>query len=176
MYAEFDSQEESVSFRNRTITPQLHVFESVTVSPQEDVRISISHPMDTAWSTTVVRDNHNLKTYFQETSRQQADFHFKSRPSVTSQASVLIMDFPHRLHEGSNGEQEATMEQDDAKYLTCSSSSSSDSEPEGFFFGKPIPKPGSRCIAFTNMEQETFGKGMGWAARARANSKHCSIS
>ncbi|XP_039195977.1 prickle-like protein 4 isoform X2 [Crotalus tigris] len=175
-YAEFDSQEESVSFRNRTITPQLHVFESLTVSPQEDVRISISHPMDTAWSTTVVRDNHNLKTYFQETSRQQADFHFKSRPSVTSQASVLIMDFPDRMHEGSNGEQEATMEQDDAKYLTCSSSSSSDSEPEGFFFGKPIPKPGSRCIAFTNMEQETFGKGMGWAARARANSKHCSIS
>ncbi|KAM3840517.1 prickle-like protein 4 isoform 2-T2 [Vipera latastei] len=176
VYAEFDSQEESISFRNRTITPQLHVFESLTVSPQEDVRISISHPMDTAWSTTVVRDSHNLKTYFQETSQQQADFHFKSRPSVTSQASVLIMDFPDRMHEGSNGEQEATMEQDDAKYLTCSSSSSSDSEPEGFFFGKPIPKPGSRCVAFTNMEQETLGKGMGWAARARANSKHCSIS
>ncbi|XP_070797619.1 prickle-like protein 4 [Pituophis catenifer annectens] len=176
VYAEFNSQEESVSFRNRIITPQLHIFESLTVSPQEDVRISISHPMDTAWSTTVVRDNRNLETYFQETSQPQADFHFKSRHSVASQASVLIMDFPDRIHEGSTGEQEATVEQDDSKYLTCSSSSSSDSEPEGFFFGKPIPKPGYRCGTFANMEQETLGKGMGWAARARANSKHCSIS
>ncbi|XP_060545800.1 prickle-like protein 4 isoform X1 [Pantherophis guttatus] len=176
VYAEFNSQEESVSFRNRIITPQLHIFESLTVSPQEDVQISISHPMDTAWSTTVVRDNRNLETYFQETSQPQADFHFKSRHSVASQASVLIMDFPDRIHEGSTGEQEATVEQDDSKYLTCSSSSSSDSEPEGFFFGKPIPKPGSRCGTFANMEQETLGKGMGWAARARVNSKHCSIS
>lgn len=132
--------------------------------------------MDTTWSTTVVRDNHNLKTYFQGTSRPQADFHFKSRHSVASQASVLIMDFPDRIYEGSTGEQEVTVEDDDSKYLTCSSSSSSDSEPEGFFFGKPIPKPGSRYGAFANMEQKTLGKGMGWAARARANSKHCSIS
>ncbi|KAM6458100.1 prickle-like protein 4 isoform 2-T2 [Liasis olivaceus] len=174
----FGSQEEpSGTFRNRTITPQLHVFESLTDSPRGDVQPSISCHMDTAWSTVIVRDNHNLKTYFPETSQQQAgDFHFKRRPSVASQASVLIMDFPDRIHEGSTGEQEATMEQDDAKCLTCSSSSSSDSEPEGFFFGKPIPKPGSRCVAFSNMEQETLGKGMRWAARARANSKHCSIS
>ncbi|XP_025027759.1 prickle planar cell polarity protein 3-A isoform X4 [Python bivittatus] len=174
----FGSQEEpSVTYRNRTITPQLHVFESLTDSPRGDVQTSISCHMDTAWSTVIVRDNHNLKTYFPETSQQQAgDFHFKRRPSVASQASVLIMDFPDRIHEGSTGEQEATMEQDDAKCLTCSSSSSSDSEPEGFFFGKPIPKPGSRCVAFSNMEQETLGKGMRWAARARANSKHCSIS
>ncbi|XP_070601476.1 prickle-like protein 4 isoform X2 [Erythrolamprus reginae] len=179
VYAESDSQEESVPFKNRTIAPQLHVFESLTVSPQEDVRISIPHPTDTAWSTTVVRDNCNLKTYFPETSRPQADFHkqtSKSRHSVASQASAFITDFPDRIHEGSTGEQEATEELDGSKYLTCSSSSSSDSEPEGFFFGKPIPKPGSRCGAFTNMEQETLGKGMGWAARARGNSKHCSIS
>ncbi|NXR38740.1 PRIC2 protein, partial [Zosterops hypoxanthus] len=48
---------------------------------------------------------------------------------------------------------------------TCSSSSDSDSEEEGFFFGKPIPKPGMNSLG-----REPPERGRGRTA------KHCSVS
>lgn len=56
-------------------------------------------------------------------------------------------------------------EEDESWCPTCSSSSDSDSEEEGFFFGKPIPKPGMNSLG-----REPPGRG-----RART-AKHCSVS
>lgn len=56
-------------------------------------------------------------------------------------------------------------EEDDSWCPTCSSSSDSDSEQEGFFFGKPIPKPGMNSLG-----REPQGRGRGRTA------KHCSVS
>ncbi|RLV63937.1 hypothetical protein DV515_00017763 [Chloebia gouldiae] len=56
-------------------------------------------------------------------------------------------------------------EEDDSWCPTCSSSSDSDSEEEGFFFGKPIPKPGTNSLG-----REAPGRGRGRTA------KHCSVS
>ncbi|XP_005059338.1 PREDICTED: prickle-like protein 4 [Ficedula albicollis] len=56
-------------------------------------------------------------------------------------------------------------EEDDSWCPTCSSSSDSDSEEEGFFFGKPIPKPGMNSLG-----REPQGRGRGRTA------KHCSVS
>ncbi|XP_031988633.1 prickle-like protein 4 isoform X2 [Corvus moneduloides] len=56
-------------------------------------------------------------------------------------------------------------EEDDSWCPTCSSSSDSDSEEEGFFFGKPIPKPGMNSLG-----REPPGRGRGRTA------KHCSVS
>uniref|UniRef100_A0A8B9TMC9 Prickle-like protein 4 n=1 Tax=Anas platyrhynchos TaxID=8839 RepID=A0A8B9TMC9_ANAPL len=47
-------------------------------------------------------------------------------------------------------------EEDDSWCPTCSSSSDSDSEEEGFFFGKPIPKPG-----MSSLGREPPGSGRG---------------
>ncbi|XP_019369779.1 PREDICTED: prickle-like protein 4 [Gavialis gangeticus] len=65
-------------------------------------------------------------------------------------------------------------EDDDARCPTCSSSS--DSEQEGFFFGEPIPKPGTGRPATPSWEYSNLGAAAGTAARLRASSKHCSIS
>ncbi|XP_038018653.1 prickle-like protein 4 [Motacilla alba alba] len=56
-------------------------------------------------------------------------------------------------------------EEEDSWCPTCSSSSDSDSEEEGFFFGKPIPKPGMNSLG-----REPPGRGRGRTA------KHCSVS
>ncbi|NXD03673.1 PRIC2 protein, partial [Certhia familiaris] len=56
-------------------------------------------------------------------------------------------------------------EEDDSWCPTCSSSSDSDSEEEGFFFGKPIPKPGMNSLG-----REPPARGRGRTA------KHCSVS
>ncbi|XP_067387543.1 prickle-like protein 4 [Emydura macquarii macquarii] len=69
--------------------------------------------------------------------------------------------------------QEVT-EEEDSWCPTCSSSS--DSEQEGFFFGKPIPKAGASCPALPGREQHVLGGAAGRRARLRASSKHCSIS
>lgn len=60
-------------------------------------------------------------------------------------------------------------EEDDSWCPTCSSSS--DSEEEGFFFGKPIPKPG-----MSSLGREPLGKAGGRTAKPRGSSKHCSVS
>jgi len=62
-------------------------------------------------------------------------------------------------------------EEDDSWCPTCSSSSDSDSEEEGFFFGKPIPKPG-----MSSLGKEPLGKAGGRTAKPRGSSKHCSVS
>ncbi|XP_064327899.1 prickle-like protein 4 isoform X1 [Phalacrocorax carbo] len=62
-------------------------------------------------------------------------------------------------------------EEDDSWCPTCSSSSDSDSEEEGFFFGKPIPKPG-----MSSLHREPLGKARGRTAKPWASSKHCSVS
>lgn len=61
------------------------------------------------------------------------------------------------------------MEEDDSWCPTCSSSS--DSEEEGFFFGKPIPKPG-----MSSLGREPLGRARGRTAKPRGSSKHCSVS
>ncbi|XP_044871495.1 prickle-like protein 4 isoform X2 [Mauremys mutica] len=66
------------------------------------------------------------------------------------------------------------MEEEDSWCPTCSSSS--DSEQEGFFFGKPIPKAGP---ALPGREQSGPGRAAGRSkhlARLRGSHKHCSIS
>ncbi|XP_030417307.1 prickle-like protein 4 isoform X3 [Gopherus evgoodei] len=66
------------------------------------------------------------------------------------------------------------MEEEDSWCPTCSSSS--DSEPEGFFFGKPIPKA---VPALPSREQSGLGRAAGRSkhlARLRSSRKHCSIS
>uniref|UniRef100_A0A8C8B027 LIM zinc-binding domain-containing protein n=1 Tax=Otus sunia TaxID=257818 RepID=A0A8C8B027_9STRI len=62
-------------------------------------------------------------------------------------------------------------EEDDSWCPTCSSSSDSDSEEEGFFFGKPIPKPG-----MSSLGREPLGRARGTTAKQRGSSKHCSVS
>ncbi|GAB0200121.1 prickle-like protein 4 [Grus japonensis] len=62
-------------------------------------------------------------------------------------------------------------EEDDSWCPTCSSSSDSDSEEEGFFFGKPIPKPG-----MSSLGREPLGRAGGRTAKPRGSSKHCSVS
>ncbi|XP_053943808.1 prickle-like protein 4 isoform X2 [Cuculus canorus] len=62
-------------------------------------------------------------------------------------------------------------EEDDSWCPTCSSSSDSDSEEEGFFFGKPIPKPG-----MSSLGREPLGKAGSKMAKPRGSSKHCSVS
>ncbi|NXX62592.1 PRIC1 protein, partial [Scopus umbretta] len=61
------------------------------------------------------------------------------------------------------------MEEDDSWCPTCSSSS--DSEEEGFFFGKPIPKPG-----MSSLGREPLGRAGERTAKPRGSSKHCSVS
>uniref|UniRef100_A0A8C8RMY8 Prickle-like protein 4 n=1 Tax=Pelusios castaneus TaxID=367368 RepID=A0A8C8RMY8_9SAUR len=65
-------------------------------------------------------------------------------------------------------------EEEDSSCPTCSSSS--DSEQEGFFFGKPIPKAGAGCPALSGREQHALGGAAGKRARLQASSKHCSVS
>ncbi|XP_024059889.1 prickle-like protein 1-B isoform X2 [Terrapene carolina triunguis] len=68
------------------------------------------------------------------------------------------------------------MEEEDSWCPTCSSSSDSDSEQEGFFFGKPIPKAGP---ALPGRERSGLGRAAGRSkhlARLRGSRKHCSIS
>uniref|UniRef100_A0A8C3J8A8 Prickle-like protein 4 n=1 Tax=Calidris pygmaea TaxID=425635 RepID=A0A8C3J8A8_9CHAR len=60
-------------------------------------------------------------------------------------------------------------EEDDSWCPTCSSSS--DSEEEGFFFGKPIPKPG-----MSSLGREPLGRAGSRTVKPRGNSKHCSVS
>ncbi|XP_074833783.1 prickle-like protein 4 isoform X2 [Carettochelys insculpta] len=60
-------------------------------------------------------------------------------------------------------------EEGDCWCPTCSSSSDSDSEQEGFFLGRPIPRVGAACPALP-------GSAVGRRARLRGSSKHCSIS
>uniref|UniRef100_A0A8B9VT97 Prickle planar cell polarity protein 4 n=1 Tax=Anas zonorhyncha TaxID=75864 RepID=A0A8B9VT97_9AVES len=62
-------------------------------------------------------------------------------------------------------------EEDDSWCPTCSSSSDSDSEEEGFFFGKPIPKPG-----MSSLGREPPERARGRTAKPRGSSKHCSVS
>lgn len=62
-------------------------------------------------------------------------------------------------------------EEDDSWCPTCSSSSDTDSEEEGFFFGKPIPKPG-----MSSLGREPPGRAGGRTAKPRGSSKHCSVS
>lgn len=65
------------------------------------------------------------------------------------------------------------MEEDDSWCPTCSSSSDSDSEEEGFFFGKPIPKPGMSSVGRDPQRLERAECRM---AKLRGSSKHCSVS
>ncbi|XP_031461695.1 prickle-like protein 4 isoform X1 [Phasianus colchicus] len=65
------------------------------------------------------------------------------------------------------------MEEDDSWCPTCSSSSDSDSEEEGFFFGKPIPKPGMNSVGREPQRLEQAGCRK---AKLRGSSKHCSVS
>lgn len=67
-------------------------------------------------------------------------------------------------------------EEEDSWCPTCSSSSDSDSEQEGFFFGKPIPQVGAGCPALPVRERSSFGRAAGRRAKLRGRSKHCSIS
>lgn len=62
-------------------------------------------------------------------------------------------------------------EEDDSWCPTCSSSSDSDSEEEGFFFGKPIPKPGMSSLGREPPERAGCR-----TAKLRGSSKHCSVS
>lgn len=170
-HSEFSGQEEvNDPFLKATISPQYD--ELVTDSLQEEEEISPIYPLEEEQNPNSVRENHNLGSSLPQTSQQHIGEHqFKSCLSSASNSSVLIMDIPGGLPES-----ESVEEQDDTWCPTCSSSSESDSEPEGFFFGKPIPKPGARRITLASMEQQqTLDKGTGWTARVRANSKQCSI-
>lgn len=62
-------------------------------------------------------------------------------------------------------------EEDDSWCPTCSSSSDTDSEEEGFFFGKPIPKPG-----MSSLGREPLERARGRTAKPWGSSKHCSVS
>ncbi|XP_033925774.1 prickle-like protein 4 [Melopsittacus undulatus] len=62
-------------------------------------------------------------------------------------------------------------EEDDSWCPTCSSSSDTDSEEEGFFFGKPIPKPG-----MSSLGREPPERARGRTAKPWGSSKHCSVS
>ncbi|XP_068774344.1 prickle-like protein 4 isoform X2 [Struthio camelus] len=64
-------------------------------------------------------------------------------------------------------------EEEDSWCPTCSSSSDSDSEEEGFFFGKPIPKPGMSSLGRQRQGPERAG---GRTATLQGSSKHCSVS
>ncbi|XP_062451173.1 prickle-like protein 4 isoform X3 [Rhea pennata] len=66
-----------------------------------------------------------------------------------------------------DGELQDGTEEEDSWCPTCSSSSDSDSEEEGFFFGKPIPKPG-----MSSLGREHRGR----TAKPRGSSRHCSVS
>ncbi|XP_034978067.2 prickle-like protein 4 isoform X1 [Zootoca vivipara] len=170
---EFRSQEEPRTiFQNRTDSQQFDKSELLADSPQAERGTSgPSSRLEVVHSTVSLMEKQLLGSTFPLTPQQQAgDDH--SRGSVSE---VWMRDFLQMPPEGSTGKHEAVVEQDDAWCPTCSSSSDSDSEPDGFFFGKPIPKPGARRIVLPDMEQETLGKGIGWAARARASNKHCSI-
>ncbi|KAJ6659818.1 hypothetical protein lerEdw1_018273 [Lerista edwardsae] len=171
-HSEFRGQEkENDPFLQTTISPELDELNLVADSLQEEEGTSSTHPLEADQSPSSERENQILGASLTQTSQQQAGNHqFRSCLSTASNSSVLIMDFPGGLQES-----ESVPEQDDTWCPTCSSSSDSDSEPEGFFFGKPIPKPGARRISLPSMEQQTLDKGIGWTARVRANSKHCSI-
>ncbi|XP_042318068.1 prickle-like protein 4 isoform X2 [Sceloporus undulatus] len=174
---ECGSQEEAdIVFRSRMLSPQHDECESLIGSLQKAVQISTSS-LEAAWSSTSQREDHSLGTTLLQASQQQVgDHHFRSGLSVAPHAAVLNMDVPETSLKDSTAEQEAVVEQGDAWCPNWSSSSDSESEPEGFFFGKPIPKPRARHISLPGMEQETLGKGTRWATRARTNSKHCSIA
>ncbi|XP_057279552.1 prickle-like protein 4 [Pezoporus wallicus] len=62
-------------------------------------------------------------------------------------------------------------EEDDSWCPTCSSSSDTDSEEEGFFFGKPIPKPG-----MSSLGREPPERARGRTVKPWGSSKHCSVS
>ncbi|XP_025912310.1 prickle-like protein 4 [Apteryx rowi] len=62
-------------------------------------------------------------------------------------------------------------EEEDSWCPTCSSSS--DSEEEGFFFGKPIPKPGMSSLGRERQGPERAG---GRTAKLWGSSRHCSVS
>ncbi|KAL8178979.1 UNVERIFIED_CONTAM: hypothetical protein K2H54_058243 [Gekko kuhli] len=156
---EFTSQEEIV-FRNKSVSPQLDELEPLADSP---------HLLE-AEQSSIQEDTLPRASW-----QQVADNHSRSCLSTALDSSALITDFPAGLGGAGTGELEPVQEQDDTWCPTCSSSSDSDSEPEGYFFGTPIPKPGSRHLALPTMERQALGKG-GRAARARASSKHCSIS
>ncbi|XP_053102160.1 prickle-like protein 4 isoform X2 [Hemicordylus capensis] len=165
---EISNQEEKEVCRNRAISPQLNKLGLLADSSQEDKGASGPHPLEADQSTFGMNKHQIIGTSLQKTSQQQVGDHCFSSLSATPNTPVLTMNFPERLYKGGTGEQEPTAEQDDNWCPTCSSSSDSDSEPEGFFFGKPIPKPGSRCITPHSLEQQTV--------RARASSKQCNVS
>lgn len=143
-------------FRNKSVSPQLDELEPPADSP---------HPLEAEQEDTLP-----------EASWQQVgDHHSRSCLSTALDASALTVDFSGGLCGAGTSELENVQEQYDTWCPTCSSSSDSDSEPEGFFFGTPIPKPGSRHLAFPTAEQQALGGG-GRAARARASSKHCTVS
>ncbi|XP_054835211.1 prickle-like protein 4 [Eublepharis macularius] len=172
---EFSSQEEEVVFRNRSASCHHGELEPSADSPQD--RITSPHPLEAEQSSLSVRENQIQGDTLPQVSWQQVGHHHSRLcPSTDSDASVLIMDFPERLHEAGAGKLEPVPEQDGTWCPSCSSSSDSDSEPEGFFFGTPIPKPGARHLTLHKTEQQTLGKGERQTARARASSKHCSIS
>lgn len=171
-HSEFRGQEkENDPFLKTTISPKFNELKPVADSLQEEEGTFSTHPLEADQSPSSERENQILGASLPQSQQQAGDHQFRSCLSTTSNSSVLIMDFPGGLQES-----ESVAEQDDTWCPTCSSSSDSDSEPEGFFFGKPIPKPGARRIALPSMEQQQeFDKGIGWTARVRANSKQCSI-
>uniref|UniRef100_A0A8D0B4Y1 Prickle-like protein 4 n=2 Tax=Salvator merianae TaxID=96440 RepID=A0A8D0B4Y1_SALMN len=160
--------------RGRKISPQLNVSDPATESSEEG-EISTTSPPETAWNPVSLREKQFLGSTLAQISQQLVgDSLFQSSISVAPPLSVLIMDSVEKSNEDSTVEQQSMVEQDNTWCPTCSSSSDSDSEPEGFFFGKPIPKPGARHTTLLSTE-ETFGKEMVGATRARTSSKQCSI-
>ncbi|XP_077190636.1 prickle-like protein 4 [Paroedura picta] len=158
LLSEFTSHEEEAVFRNKSVSLQLEEIE-----PQADS----SHPPE-AQQSSIHEDPLPQASW-----HQVGDHHSKSCLSTASNALALVME---GLRGAGPGKLEPVQEQDDTWCPTCSSSSDSESEPEGFFFGTPIPKPGPRHLPLPTVEQQALGKGGGRAARARASSKHCSIS
>ncbi|KAJ7332990.1 hypothetical protein JRQ81_015170 [Phrynocephalus forsythii] len=173
---DFGSQEETgVISRISIISQECNGFESSTDSPHREVGTSTANLLATAGSSEKERDV--LGSALQQAPWQGTGDHQCGRSlSVEPCGSVLTVNLPESPYKGSPNEQETSVDHSDTWCPTCSSSSDSDSEPEGFFFGKPIPKPGVRCVAPPDMEHMTQGKGTRWAARARASGKHCSIA
>uniref|UniRef100_A0ABM5G746 Prickle-like protein 4 n=1 Tax=Pogona vitticeps TaxID=103695 RepID=A0ABM5G746_9SAUR len=173
---EFGGQEEAgVVSRISMVSQEPDGFESSTDSPRREMGTSTLHLLATAGSSE--KESNILGSALPQAPWQGAgDHQCGSSLSIVPLGSVLTVDLPESPYKGIPDGQETTIDQCDTWCPTCSSSSDSDSEPEGFFFGKPIPKPGARRVALSDMEQMTPGKGTGWAARARASGKHCSIA
>ncbi|XP_066481746.1 prickle-like protein 4 isoform X2 [Tiliqua scincoides] len=172
-HSEFSGKEEvNDLFLKAVIAPQHDELRLVADSLQEEEGTSRTHPLETGQSPSSARESQILEASLPQTSQQHVgDHQFRSCLPTASNSSVLTMDIPEGLQES-----ELVAEQEDTWCPTCSSSSESDSEPEGFFFGKPIPKPGARRIALPCTEQQqALVKGTRWTARVRANSKQCSI-